>query len=158
MATDLLFMERNNEIEKFAKTLGYTRILFREDLEKLNIREAKDYTDARRLVEHKSVKILLNPHSFGKRDNYTADRPGLDHILASMASKNNIAIAFGLNKINNLVEMNWVMQSIQLCRKYKARMLKISGAIRVVAAIFIDVVIFLSSQKTIAPIAPSKAI
>ena len=123
MATDLLFMERNNEIEKFAKTLGYTRILFREDLEKLNIREAKDYTDARRLVEHKSVKILLNPHSFGKRDNYTADRPGLDHILASMASKNNIAIAFGLNKINNLVEMNWVMQSIMLCRKYKARML-----------------------------------
>ncbi|MEK6947821.1 MAG: hypothetical protein AABX19_01115 [Nanoarchaeota archaeon] len=123
MATDIVLIEKNNEIEKFAKTLGYSKIFFKDEIEKLNMKEAKDYTEARRLVENKSVKILLNPHTFGKRDNYTADRPGLDHILASMANKNDIKIAFSLNKINNLVEMNWVMQSIMLCRKYKVRML-----------------------------------
>ena len=83
---------------------------------------------ARNLVENNRVKILLNPHLFGKKDNYTFDKPGLDHILAASAHQNKIAIAFTMKSIKTPLEMNWVMKSIKLCRKYKVRMLFFSYA------------------------------
>ncbi len=128
MFCDIVIMDGNEEIKKFGEYLGFDKIFFREDIEKLNLKEANEYTEARKLVEGGKVKILLNPHLFGRKNSYSFDRPGLDHIICKAANKNNIYIAFSLNKINSSKEMKWIMDSIKLCRKYKVKILFFSFA------------------------------
>src|SRR3989344_573026 len=128
MFCDLLLMERSLDIESFSQILGFNKVYFKDEISKLGIKEAKDYSEARALVENNRIKLLLNPHTFGKKDNYSYDRLGLDHILCEVANKNGIFIGFSLDKIKTSTEMNWVIQSIKLCRKYKVKLFFFSFA------------------------------
>jgi len=121
-------MEENSDTKNFAKLLGYSKIYFKDDIKKFGMQEAKTYSEARNLIENKRIKLLLNPHLFGKKDTYSTDRIGLDHIMCEAARKNEIAVAFSINKINSNIELNWVMKSIKLCRKYKVKIFFFSFA------------------------------
>lgn len=128
MFCDIMLMEENNDAKNFARLLGYSKIYFKDDIKRFGMHEAKDYSEARNLIENKRIKILLNPHLFGKKDLYSTDRIGLDHIICEAAKKNEVAVAFSIDKINSNTELNWVMKSIKLCRKYKVKVFFFSFA------------------------------
>ena len=122
MYCDFVLASKDLEFEKFAKRLGFSRLVFKDDFSKMGIAEAKDYGTNRKLVETKRVKILVNPHINSNKDSLHFRTGGLDHVLCNLASKNNTAIGFSLDSLNNPVVIGRVKQNIKLCRKYKVRM------------------------------------
>ena len=121
MYCDFVLMDKDNEIEKFSQKLGFSKLIFKEDFNKYKLYEYKDYENARKLVESKKVKILVNPHVNIYRDTLHFRSGGLDPVLCNLAHKNEIMIGFSLDTVSNAVMLGRLRQNVMLCRKYKVK-------------------------------------
>ncbi len=123
MYCDFVLSNKNDELLEFAKKLGFSKILFKEEFSKIGLVEYKDYESARKLIESKKVKILVNPHVNVFRDSLHFRSGGLNQVVCNLANKNDVAIGFSLDSISNPVMIGRVKQNIFLCRKFKVKML-----------------------------------
>ena len=123
MAYDVVLIQKSTDVELFARKLGFTKIIFQNEMKNLKILYIPDYNKKRQAVERKQVNILLNPHLITSKDSLHYRRSGLDQVLCSMMHNNNIAMAFTFDSMNNHIEIGRVMQNITLCRKYKVKVL-----------------------------------
>ncbi len=79
----------------------------------------------RKILESGKFDILLSIEFGDKKDNLREIDSGLNHVLAEIASKNNVSIGIDLEKIKNLDKkqkakiLNKVKQNIFLCKKSK---------------------------------------
>ena len=112
MACDIVLMNKDKEIEDFARKLGFTKVFFKEDIKSLKILQTENYSEKRKVIERKQIKILLNPHLLSVKDSLHYRRSGLDHILCNVMHKNNVAMAFTLNSLNNYIEIGRLMKNI----------------------------------------------
>src|SRR3989344_951884 len=128
MYCDIVLASKDNDLEDFAKKIGYSKLIFKEDFNKLGLIISKDYSTNRKLVENKKIKILVNPHVNSFRDSLHFRASGLDHVICSLCNKNNVSIGISLDSINDPIMLGRVKQNIKLCRKYKVRMLFFSFA------------------------------
>ena len=62
MYCDFVLMKIDSDVESFANKLGFSKLYFLSDFDKLGLFESKDYDTNRKLVESKKIKILVNPH------------------------------------------------------------------------------------------------
>ncbi len=122
MYCDILLTERNEEIEEFAKKLGFEKVFFEEDFKSLGLVISKDFSTDRGLVEKKKIKILVNVHTNNLRDNLHFRSSGLNHVLCRLCSENNVAVGFSLDSILDAKLLGRMKQNIMLCRKYKVKM------------------------------------
>ena len=123
MYCDFVLMKIDSDVESFANKLGFTKLYFLSDFDKLGLFESKDYDTNRKLVESKKIKILVNPHLNNYKDSFHFRSSGLDHVLCGLMHRNNIAIGFSLDSLINPVMFGRVKQNIKLCRKYKVKIL-----------------------------------
>ncbi len=123
MACDITLMEENEEVKVLARNLGFSKLIFKNDIKKFKILEIQDYQNKRKAVENNSLRVLLNPHLTTAKDSFHFRNSGLDQVICKAMQKNDIALGFSLDKINNYVEIGRIMQNIRLCRKYKVKML-----------------------------------
>ncbi len=121
MYCDIVLIDKNQDIEKFANKLGFNKLIFKEDFDKIGLVVSKDYDSNRKLIENKKVKILVNPHINDLRDSFHFRASGLDQIICKSANKNDISIGISLDSLNNPVMLGRVKQNIKLCRKYKVK-------------------------------------
>ena len=86
----------------------------------------------RKAVENKNVEILMCPEKNRNGFFLSFEDSGLNQVLCKLAEKNDVAIGFNFNEVLNSENRKDVlakmMQNVRLCRKYKARMILISGA------------------------------
>ncbi len=123
MFSDFVLADKDYEFEEFAKKLGFSKLFFKDEFIKLGLVEYNDYENARKLVENKKIRVLLNPHFNFYKDSLHYRSGGLDHIICGLAHKNNIAIGISLNSLENPLLIGRVKQNIKLCRKYKVKIL-----------------------------------
>ncbi len=97
-----------------------------------NIKIGSDDKVNRKIVEDKNTDIFLSPEKTRAKDFMHYRDSGLNQVLCGLAKKNNIAIGFNFNDVlhsqNRPLLMGKMMQNIRLCRKYKVKMIIISGA------------------------------
>lgn len=142
---DFVFPNKNEkEFIEMAEELGYSSLLFiyENKIPHLDIKskikiyksllnkhskEISIYENAkenRELFENKKIDIIFNLENNPKQDFMHHRASGFNHILANLANKNRIAIAFSFNSLKNdqAVKMGRMMQNIALCKKYKVKM------------------------------------
>jgi len=92
--------------------------------ENFNVVYGKDYDVNKRILENKSVKVLLDPEPL-EEDFMKYKNSGLNQVLVKLAKRNNIGIGFSLPKLKKLGKLNKskllgkILQNIILCNKYK---------------------------------------
>ena len=129
MFIDFVLTDNNKDMEPFAKKLGFSNIYYQNEFSKLGIVFASsDYSENRKLVESGKIKILVNPHVNTHKDSLHFRAGGLDHILTRLCKEKNVAIGFSLSTLDNSLMIGRIRQNIQLCRKYKVKMLFFSFA------------------------------
>ncbi len=80
-------------------------------------------------LEDKRVSILLSPEIKRKKDSMHSRNSGLNHVLCSLASKNDVAIAINYSEFKKMKgkeaaqRLGRMMQNVELCRKYNAPMI-----------------------------------
>ena len=116
---DVVFMDKSMEIEDLGRKLGFSKILFKEDIKSLNIVKAGSEEFNRNSLEDRKTDILLNPHLNKKKDALNYRNSGLNDVLCKLAFKNEIAIGFTFDEIKDEIDLGRIMQNIVLCRKYK---------------------------------------
>ena len=113
--------ERNN--------LGFSKFYRFSDFK---IVFGSDDNKNRRAVENKNVDILMSPEKIKKTDFMHSRDAGLNQVLCKLAKKNNVAIGFNFNDVLNsesrALVIGKMMQNVKLCRKYKVKMVIVSGA------------------------------
>lgn len=86
----------------------------------------------RDIVERSNINVLLSPHKDLRKDSMHFRNSGLNHVLCSLAKKNNIAIGFSfsefLNSNDRALILGKMQQNVRLCRKAKVNMLIASFA------------------------------
>ncbi|MEK6934700.1 MAG: RNase P subunit p30 family protein [Nanoarchaeota archaeon] len=86
----------------------------------------------RKIVENKNYDILLSPEKNRDKDFMHSRDSGLNQVLCKLAKKNDIAIGFNFNDVliskNKWLILGKMMQNVRLCRKYKVKMIILSGA------------------------------
>lgn len=79
----------------------------------------------RKLLENSEEIILVNVEETKKSDFMHQRASGLNHIMCSLAHKNDITLAFSFSKILNAPKraelLGRIKQNIKLCRKYKVK-------------------------------------
>ena len=81
---------------------------------------------SRKILEYGKFQILLLPKSQSK-DRLRQLDSGLNHVLAKIAAKNEVAIGIDLIKLTNLnkkqkaIELARIRQNIKICRKAKCK-------------------------------------
>jgi len=128
MFCDFVLMKKSDELVRFAKSLGYSKIYFVEDIQKLNIVNGGDLNVNRKAVESAKTDILLNPHLVKMKDNLHYRNSGLNQVLCKLAVENNVAIGVSFDSLKNAVSVGRVMQNIVLCRKYGVKIMFFSYA------------------------------
>src|SRR3989344_3036499 len=66
MYCDFVLMKIDSDVESFANKLGFSKLYFLSDFDKLGLFESKDYDTNRKLVESKKINSLVNPVMFGR--------------------------------------------------------------------------------------------
>lgn len=122
MYCDIVLINRDKDTEELARKLGFSNVFFKEDFDKLGLVISKDFSTDRNLVERKKVKILVNPHMNQMRDSLHFRSSGLNQVLCILCNKNNVAVGFSLNGLDDQKLLGRVKQNIMLCRKYKVKM------------------------------------
>lgn len=90
--------------------------------------KAQDSEFNRKILEYGNFDILLSIESSEKSDSLRQLESGLNHVLAKIAAKNNIAIGIDLDEILKLdkkekaVRLSRIKQNIKICRKAKAKL------------------------------------
>ena len=86
----------------------------------------------RKILEYGKFDILLSPESGNRKNTITQIDSGLNHILAKIAAKNNIAIGIDLDNLVLLSKqekaetLSRLIQNIKICRKAKAKLVVLS--------------------------------
>jgi ribonuclease P/MRP protein subunit RPP1 len=99
----------------------------RKDYDILLVR-GSDLTLNRKAVQTKEVDILTHPE-YNRKDS------GLNHVMAKLAAKNNVAIEINFREIlqsskaTRSLIMHNISKNIMLCKKYKTPIIISSGAI-----------------------------
>ena len=79
----------------------------------------------RAALSTRNVDILLDPHLGQRHDKMHQRDSGLNQVLLKLAKQNNVAIGFSfksvLNSKNCAKDLGRIIQNIQLCRKYKVK-------------------------------------
>lgn len=122
MFCDLVLIGRDEDLENFARKLGFNKLIFKEDFDKLGIVISKDYDTNRRLIERKKIKILVDVHMNNFKDNLHFRSSGLNQVICKLMNKNNVALGISLASIENGLMLGRIKQNIKLCRKYKVKM------------------------------------
>lgn len=82
----------------------------------------------RKIMEHGKFDILLSIEKGNRKNGIRQTDSGLNHVLAKIASKNNIAIGIDLEEIKRLEpkqkaeRLSKIKQNIKICRKAKTRL------------------------------------
>ncbi|MEK6816438.1 MAG: hypothetical protein AABY09_02405, partial [Nanoarchaeota archaeon] len=100
MATDLVMYEGKNGLG-FDSTIAAKLTDFKKLNNNVNIVEGRDIEFNRKVMENKSVDILLSPEKATYKDSLHHRNSGLDQVLCALANKNGIAIGFSFNEILN---------------------------------------------------------
>ena len=88
----------------------------------------------RQFFESKDIDIIYCLEEVSKRDYIHHKASGINQVLAKLANKNNISIAFSFsmflkhNGVKRSAMMSRMMQNRRLCRKYKVNMMTASFA------------------------------
>jgi len=86
----------------------------------------------RKMLEYGKFHILLDIHNTEGKDKLKKLDSGLNHVLAKIAAKNNIAIGIDLNRLRKLsckkkaIEMARIVRNIETCRKAKCHVVLIN--------------------------------
>lgn len=120
---DIVRFKIKNPILSFSKIYNF---------DELNIVEGGDDKKNRKIVETKNIDILISPEKIRVKDFMHSRDSGLNQVLCKLAKKNEIAIGFDFNLVlkakNRAVIIGRMMQNVKLCRKYKVKMVLLSGA------------------------------
>ncbi len=90
---------------------------------------AKSSEFNRKIFENKREKIIIGLESGHKRDKLKQRDSGLNQVLCKLAKENSIEIGINIkeifekNRIDLALHLARLMQNINLCKKYKARMI-----------------------------------
>ncbi|MEW6062802.1 MAG: RNase P subunit p30 family protein [Nanoarchaeota archaeon] len=130
MYTDIIFIEKSEEINKLAKRLGFGNVIFLKKSDVVSgIKNNKKKPIVlggnselnRRAVTSKNTTILLDPEPMDEGNT------GMNHVLCKLAKENNVAIGISfsriLNEKNRIVLLNKIIKNIRLYRKYKIRVI-----------------------------------
>lgn len=89
---------------------------------------AADDSFNRKLLEYGKFQVLLSPEN-GKRTNTIRQiNSGMNHVLAKIASKNNVAIGIDLKELKKLSvkekiqRISKIIQNIKICQKARANL------------------------------------
>lgn len=134
MATDIVLFEG----EKFG--LGFDNVLTVKLIRPSEIKKAKEplqifisdnEDDTRGILESRKADILLVGNKRRKDFNYQR-ASGLNHVLCSLAYRNDVAIAFSFSSLLKAMDkpllLGRMIQNVRLCRKYKVKMVLASFA------------------------------
>lgn len=117
------------DFEYKGEMLGFTKFYTLKDFK---IEVGGDDKKNRKIVENKNVDIFLSPEKTRDKDFMHSRDSGLNQVLCKLANKNNIAIGFNFNDLlkskNRASVLGKMIQNVGLCRKYKVKMIIISGA------------------------------
>lgn len=94
-----------------------------------NIKDAlvfiKAGNDSRSIFENKAVDVVFGLEATGTKDGFHQRNSGFNHVTASLAFDNRIAVAFNLSELINddrrETLIGRISQNIKLCRKYKVQ-------------------------------------
>ena len=99
----------------------------RSQKEKSIIVKAHDDNFNRKILEYGKFNVLLSPEIGNRKDSIRQLDSGLNHVLAKIAVKNNIAIGIDISEIKKLTKQEKgeklarIKQNINICRKAKAK-------------------------------------
>jgi len=88
----------------------------------------------RQFFESKDINLIYGLEEVSQKDYIHHKASGMNHVLAKLAHRNNISIAFSFSMLLRLkgmkksAIMSRIMQNIKLCRKYKVSMITASFA------------------------------
>ena len=89
--------------------------------------KAQDDNFNRKILEYGKFHILLSPEAGKRKNSVRQIDSGLNHVLAKIAAKNNIAIGIDISEIKKLTKQEKgeilakIVQNIKICRKAKAK-------------------------------------
>ena len=109
--------------------LGFSKV---HHVNELNIIFGGDENTNKKALENKKTDILVSPERNAKKDNLHFRDSGLNQVLCKIAADNKVAIGFSFSDILNSKERNVLLgrmrQNVELCRKYKIKMVLASFA------------------------------
>ena len=81
----------------------------------------------REIIEKNNVNLIFGFEEISRKDFFNQRLSGLDHILCKLAHDNDTSIGFSvsllLNSENKSIILGRMMQNINLCRKFKVKMI-----------------------------------
>ena len=117
------------------------RLLKKEETPKIILSQNDEFN--RKILEHGNFNILLSPETGQRKNKIRQTDSGLNHVLAKIANKSNIAIGIDLEEIKILEpkvkaeRLSKIRQNIKICRKSKTKIaIKTSSIIE--ATIFLQ--------------------
>ena len=120
-----IILSPKDDLKKTGEKLGYKEVVYYKEL---NIKFGLN----RNFFESKKTDIITSLETSLTKDKTHFKDSGLNQVLAKLAKKNNIAIAFNFNNILNAnkqyIILGRIRQNIRLCRKYKIPMIIVSFA------------------------------
>src|SRR3989338_9301459 len=112
------------------------KLLKKEETPKIVLAQNDEFN--RKILEHGNFDILLSPETGQRKNKIRQVDSGLNHVLAKIANKNNIAIGINLEEIKKLEpkskaeRLSKIKQNIKICRKAKTKLaIKTSSIIEV---------------------------
>jgi len=105
--------------------LEQAKKLIKNSTKKQIIVKAQDLEFNRKILEYGKFEILLSIESTAEPDTLRQINSGFNHVLAKIASKNNIMVGIDLNEISSLekkqkaIRLSKIIQNIKICRKAK---------------------------------------
>lgn len=109
--------------------LGFSRVYNFKDFK---IVVGGDDKKNRKAVEDKNVDILMGPEKIRNRDFMHYRDSGLNQVLCRLARENKIRIGFNFNDVLKSEDrkniLGRMIQNVRLCRKFRVKMVLISGA------------------------------
>ena len=81
----------------------------------------------REIIEKNNVNLIFGFEEISRKDFFNQRLSGLDHILCKLAHNNDISIGFSFNSLlnseNKSIILGRMIQNINLCRKFKVKMI-----------------------------------
>ncbi len=102
------------------------RLMKKEESPKVVLAQNDDFN--RKILENGRFDILLSVGAHNKKNSLRQIDSGLNHVLAKIAAKNNVAIGLDLEHIKLLdskqkaEKLSKIRQNIRVCRKAKTRL------------------------------------
>ncbi len=97
--------------------------------------QAKNEEFNRKIMEYGKFDIILSLEKENLKNKIRQTNSGLNHVLAKIASKNNISIGFDLEEIKKMEIkqkaeiLSKIKQNIKICKKYKTKLAVKTGSL-----------------------------